>query len=262
MWKMLALAVAMLALWTTEARAVDIKNARAIYGPFGATRPNLKILPGEIVIIEFDITNLPVDAKTGIVKYETNLKVFDPKGKQIINENDKKGVVLGLGGNTVPERAHCLLGMDVKPGKYKLIVTVTADPGAKSSKLEQELEVLPPDFGFIHIVAPAMGFVGQDLPVEFAVVGMGRDAKGMPKIVVTSKVLDESGKPTTDPMVNRIPDELPKGVKADQEKLFRLTSPILLNRPGTFTFEITAVDEISKKKTSFSYKFKVLDASK
>jgi hypothetical protein len=258
MWRLFGLTLLTMACWTTSGQAVEFKNVRAIYGPFGAPRPSSKVLPGDVVMIEFDIHNLAVDAKTGLVKYETNLTVLDPKGAQILKpQGDKKALFLGLGGGVVPERAIFLLGADAKPGIYKLIVNVT-DPAAKQSKqLTQEVEVLPADFGFIHIVAPALGLVGQDLPIEYALVGFGKDKQKMPKITVTVRVLDESGKPTvSEANVSKIPEDM-TGQKIDE--IVRMTTPIFLNRPGRFTVEVEARDEIANKTKKFSYAFKVVE---
>jgi hypothetical protein len=259
MWRLFGLTLLTMACWTTSGQAVEFKNIHAIYGPFGAPRPNNKVLPGDVIMVEFEIHNLPIDAKTGLVKYETNLTVLDPKGTQILKpQGDKKALFLGLGGGVVPERAIFLLGYDAKPGNYKLIVTVT-DQAGKQSKLTHDVEVLPADFGFIHVVAPALGLVGQDLPVEYALVGYGKDKQKAPKITVVVRVLDESGKPTvSEASVSKIPEDMP-GQKI--EEIVRMTTPIFLNRPGRFTVEIEARDEIANKTKKFSYAFKVVEAA-
>jgi hypothetical protein len=40
-----------------------------------------------------------------------------------------------------------------------------------------------------------------------------------------------------------------------------LVSPIFLNRPGRFTIQVKATDELRKKTVEFSYKLTVLDAA-
>lgn len=261
MWRLFGLAVVSMAFWATGAEAVEFKNVRAIYGPFGATRPTNKVLPGDVVILEFEIFDLAVDPKTGVVKYETKLVVLDPKGKDMIKpQSDRKGLALGLGGNMVPERAIFLLGADFAPGKYKLVITITDPTSKKFKEYTHILDVLPADFGFIHITAPAIGLLGQDFPIEYSLVGFATDKMKMPKMVVTTRVLDENGKPTvSEATVNKIPEDL-GGQKTNE--LVRLVSPIFLNRPGRFTFEIEARDELSKKSAKFSYSFKVVDSSK
>src|SRR5439155_2689682 len=196
MRKLSVLALVVFACWTADAAAVEFKNVRATYGPFGAPRQNNKMLPGDVYLLNFEVTNLTIDPKNGSAKYTITLEVSDPKGKQIIKDSNKKSVVVGLGGNQVPEMIHVVLGVDQAPGKYKVTVTIE-DSGNKTSKqLVQEVEVLPPAFGMIHIAAPAIGLVGQDYPAEFSLVGWQRDSKKAPKMSITVKVLDESGKPT------------------------------------------------------------------
>src|ERR1700676_5157485 len=127
MRKLSVLALVMLAAWTADARAVDIKNVRATYGPFGYPRPNYKMLPGDALQLNFDVTNLTVDPKNGAVEYSITQEVFDPKGKQMIPDKDKswkKGVVVGLGGSMVPEFTYVVVGVDREPGKYKVVITV------------------------------------------------------------------------------------------------------------------------------------------
>jgi len=264
MRKLPVLALLVVALWTADANAVDIKNIRATYGPFGAPRP-AKMLPGDVYLLNFDITNLTIDAKTGATKYVMTLDVTDPKGKQIVPERErviKKGVVVGLGGNSVPEVVHVILGVDQPPGKYKVTVTVE-DPGNKTTKqLVHEVEVMPNDFGIIHVTAPAVGFVGQDYPAGFSLVGWQRDAKKAPKLTITTKVLDEAGKPTVgEPIVSKIPDDLPPGQNWEKQELVQMSAPIFLNRSGKYTVMWEARDELSKKTVKFSYTLTVIDTA-
>jgi hypothetical protein len=258
MRKMSALALVALALWGSNARAIDIKNVRSTYGPFGALRPGNKMLPGDVFVINFDVSGVSVDAKNGLTKYTQTLEVFDPKGKSIFKETSNKALYLGLGGDTVPELANVLLGADLGVGKYQAKVTIT-DPAKKDSKtLVQDLEVIQPDFGFIHVMAPAMGFKGQDYYLQYALVGFGRDKKNYPNINLSMRVLAD-GKPTfPDPIASNIPRDYPK-IQADKAELLRLGGQIYLNRTGRFTVEVEAIDEISKKKDKFSFPLTVID---
>jgi len=138
------------------------------------------------------------------------------------------------------------------------------DSGNKTSKqLVQEVEVLPPAFGMIHIAAPAIGLVGQDYPAEFSLVGWQRDSKKAPKMSITVKVLDESGKPTlAEPIISKIPDDLPPNQNWEKQELVRMMSPIFLNRAGRFTVVWEAKDELSKAPpVKFSYTMTVIDAA-
>jgi hypothetical protein len=263
MRKLSVVALVVLAVWTADARAVDLKNVRASYGPFGYPRPNYKVLPGDVLQLNFDVTNLNVDPKTGAVEYAVTQELFDPKGKQLIPDKEKtwkKGVVVGLGGSTVPEATYIVVGVDREPGKYKIVVTVEEKSSKLKTTINQELEVLPPDFGFIHVLAPAIGLVGQDYVAELSLVGWQRDAKKFPKLTLTTRIIDDAtGKPTNNvPNISNIPADLPASVDLAKEQFVRMASPIFLNRAGTFTVEFEAKDEIGKKTVKMNYKLTVL----
>jgi hypothetical protein len=259
-------ALVMLASWTADVRAVEFQNIRGTYGPFGAKRPDNKIMPGEVYMLNFDITGLSIDGKTGACKYSLTLEVRDPKGKQIVPDKDKvqeKGVLVGLGGNVVPEVAHVVIGVDQPIGNYEVLVTVKDVATNSSKQFKQVLEVIPKAFGLIHVMAPSVGFVGQDYSADFSVVNMARDKKSIPKVTIKTRALDASGKPTSiEPIISRIPEDMPSDLQWDRQELVRLTSRYWLNRPGRFTIEIEATDEIAKKTIKFSYGLNVLEAGK
>jgi hypothetical protein len=253
----------LLATWTSDARALDIKNVRSNYGPFGVPRSNNKVLPGEVYFINFDITDMSVDPKTGGVEYTLTLEVFDPKGKQMIPDKEKswmKGAIVGLGGTTVPEFTNVVIGVDKDPGKYKVVITVEEKNTKAKASVTQELEVLPSEFGFIHVQAPAIGQVGQDYVCEFSLVGWQRDSKKIPKITLATRIIDDAtGKPaTTLPNISKIPEDLPKDIDWPKLEMVRMRSPTFLNRPGTFTIEFEAKDELKNKTAKFSYKLVVI----
>jgi hypothetical protein len=271
MRKMAVLALVTVVSLAADARAVEFKNVRATFGPFGAIRPDNKLLPGDVYTLNFDVAGLVVDPKTGAAKYTIKMEVFDPKGKQTLDDKDstaKKGVMIGFGGNAAPEAVRVVLGVDKPVGKYKVVVTIT-DPANNSTKqLSHEVELQPQTFCILHVLAPAVGLTGQgftgpEYALSFSLAGMTRDAKKMPKITVVGRVLDEAGKPTTtEPMITyKIPEELPAEMISDlpNRELIPLVSPMLLNRPGRFTVQIEARDELSKKTAKFSYSFTVLD---
>jgi hypothetical protein len=264
MW---AWALVVAAVWAADARAVEFKNVRATYGPFGAARPTNKILPGEVYVLSFDVAGLTIDAK-GVAKYTITLDVFDPKGKQIVPDKarvSKKAVVAGLGGNTIPELAHVVIGVDQPIGKYKVVVTVEEEKekgkGTKQS-FTQEVEVLAQDFGMIHVVAQSYGFVGQDYACQFSLVGWKRDDKKLPNMVVTSKVLDEQGKQIGDPVVTNIPKDFGPDFNWEKQELVPMQSTILLNRAGKYTVVVEARDELAKKTVKLTYDLKVIDTGK
>jgi hypothetical protein len=264
MRKLSALALVFLACGTAEVRAVEFKNVHATYGFLGAPRPGKTTRPGDVYWLNFDLAGINIDAK-GIARYEITLEVFDPKGKSVFKDSTKKAVIVALGGNLVPETARAVLGSDQPPGKYKVVVSVTED-GAKGPKqLIQELELLPHDFDMIFVKAPSTGFVGQDYWLLYALVDMARDSKQLPKLTVTTRLVDEAtGKPTLpEPMVSKLPDDWAPEVLANVAKPgpIPVESPMFLNRPGRFKVELEIRDEIGKKTIKLSYTLTVLDAT-
>jgi hypothetical protein len=264
MRKLSALALVFLACYSPEARAVEFKNVHATFGPGGAPRSDKKMRPGDLYLINFDLIGMKIDAK-GIAKYEMAMEIFDPKGKSVFKDSTKNAPIVALGGNSVPETARVLLGADQPPGKYKVVITVTED-GAKAPKqLVQELELLPRDLDIIWVTAESTGFVGQQYVFRFSVVDMARDSKKLPKLTLTTRVIDEAtGKATlAEPMVNKLPEDWPPEGLNDLAKLepIGVTSPMFLNRPGRFKVELEIRDEISKKNVKFSYHLTVLDAA-
>ncbi len=266
MRKLSVLALVVLACCASDVRAVDFQNVRGAYGLGGAKRPDNKILPGDVYQLFFDVTGLSIDPKNGFVKYSMTLEVHDPNGKQLIPEKDQKtdkGVIVGLGGNVVPEVALAVIGVDQAIGKYQMVVTVTDVATKASKKLTQSFEVLPKAFGFILVSAPSIGFVGQDnYATAFALVGMARDKKNWPKLTVKTRALDASGKPAAGDLVNKVPEDMPPNIQWDRLELVTLNSPYLLNRPGRFTIEIEATDDITKKTVKFSYGLTVVETGK
>lgn len=261
MRKLSALALVVLALWGSDARAIELKNVRLSYGPFGAERPSAKLQPGDVLMINFDMHGLTIDPKNGLTKWTRTMVVTDPKGKQIDTRTENNALLIGLGGNVVPEMIPVITGYDLMPGKYNVKITITDGSNKMKKDLVQDFELLPKEFGFVHVVAPAVGIKGQDYAVEYALVSFGLDSKTKaPRITLTVRVLDESGKLTTsEPIVLKIPDDLPAGTWEKQQELIRLRSPVFLNRPGRFTVEVEALDETSKKTSKISYPLTVVD---
>jgi hypothetical protein len=264
MRKLSALALVFLACSTAEVRALEFKNVHATYGPFGAPRPGKSMRPGDLYFINFDMVGMNTDAK-GVARYEITLEVFDPKGKSVFKDSTKKAVVTALGGSSVPENARVILGSDQPPGKYKIVVTVLEDVSKGPKQLVQEIELLPHEFDIIFVAAQSTSFVGADYMLEYALVDMARDAKQLPKLTVTTRLVDEAtGKPTVaEPMINKLPDDWDPKVLPNVAKPgpVPVSSPMFLNRPGRFRVELEIRDEISKKTLKFSYTLTVLDTT-
>src|SRR5262245_29873363 len=144
MWKFPALLLALASLAPGLASAVEVKSVRSTYGGFaGATRPDTKYLPGDVLFLEYELRGLMVGEKTGTVSYYSVLEFFDSSGKSISEKkNPKQELVLQLGGNSVPGDLNAVMGDNQPPGKYKLKLTVydNNDKSGKPAVLEYPFE--------------------------------------------------------------------------------------------------------------------------
>lgn len=172
-----------------------------------------------------------------------------------------------LGGNRIPASATVVIGLDMPAGEYSLRVTVT-DLTAKSSKeLVQKFTVLPLAFGVVRLTtsldekdqlpAPMIGVPGQLFYINFVTVGFGRNAKKQPNMNLTMTVLDEKGKPTLGkPFLGEVDQTDPK------VPVVSMQFPLWLNRPGSFTIELKATDNVTKKTATLTFPLTVLSTDK
>jgi hypothetical protein len=240
--------------------ALDLANPRPTYGVFGVQRSDTKFLPGDTFFLAYDIDNLKMTDQ-GVISYGIATEIIDPKGKSL-DKTDKSQeritAVSQLGGSRIPGSAYWSVPPDTAPGEYTLKVTVT-DRAAKASKsLTHKFEVLPLAFGLVGLTTsydadnrlpcPMLGVPGQGMHVHWGAVGFERDkAKKQPKLAFEVRVLDDAGKPTL--------TKFPSSEGADDYGNF---GPMMLNRPGKFTFEITATDALTKKKVTLKFPLTVL----
>jgi hypothetical protein len=131
--------------------------------------------------------------------------------------------------------------------------------------MTKTFEVLPKSFGLVQLTttADADGLlpvpvpgVGQGLWLHVGVAGFSRDATSkQPNVSISMRVLDDAGKPTAaKPAVGMIS----KGVM-DNTVVLPVQMPILLNRPGKYTVELTASDEVSGKKDTLTFPLTVAE---
>jgi len=247
-----------------QAGKLDLTNARPTYGVFGVPRPDTKFLPGDTFFLGYDIDNLKM-TEAGVIYYGVATEITDAKGKVISKEDKAQAkitVVNHLGGNRLPASAYWSVPLETPPGEYTLKVTVT-DRAAKVSKdLTYKFEVLPLTFGLVGLTtsydpddrlpSPMLGVPGQGINVHWGAVGFERDkVKKQPKLSFEIRTLDEAGKPTLGkPFVTEV-TEVP-------DKMDYRGFGLLLNRPGKFAVEITAVDIMTKKKVSLKFPVMIL----
>jgi hypothetical protein len=263
MW-MSVLAVTLVGLATGQGGSVSIANQRLTYGHLGPQRPTNKYLPGDMIDLLFEAKGITFDAK-GKATYTTALAILDPKGEDLLKQAPKSSSTQNyLGGNSVPCAAHFGIPLNSQPGTYTLRVTITDSANKQPATVEQKIEVLPMDFGLVHVGTSAnreatiswspVGVVGDSIYLNFAAIGFKRDGKKQPNIKVTMRVLDDKGKPTGGAEMT---GEANNGVPPDVE-LLPMQFGVTLNREGRFTLELTATDVLSGKKSTVNFPVRVL----
>jgi len=267
MWTSLALA-ASLSLTPAQASSLTVGNARATFGELGPTRPDVKMLPGEIFFMSFDIDGIKVSDE-GKVAYSMAMEVTDKNGKAIFKQQPvERNDFLPLGGTKLPARAFVSVGIDQEPGTYTCRVTVTDRAAKASQTIEKTFDVLPKAFGLVQVYAssdpkgeipaPTGGVEGQQIWVHFSAVGFQRDTKTkQPNISFEMLVLNKDGTPARPkPMTELVNNGVEPG---DSGVAMRLVLP--LNRAGDFTLELKATDSLAKKTTKVTLPIHVIAAS-
>jgi hypothetical protein len=242
-----------------DAGDLSITNVRLTHGVLGPTRSTDKVLPGDSVFLSFDLSGVTI-AEDGTVKFSIGTEVVNDQGKTLFKMAPRDNEIkLSLGGNRMPGYAQVDVGLQQPPGEYTMKVTVTDRASGKSQTLSRNFTVLQPDFGIVkasissdpdglhRTVVPG---AGEGLWVHFGVLGFNRDnGTKQPDVSVQLRILDESGKATqTKPLMATVKSDVP----ADHV-LLPMRFPLALNRPGKFTIEVTATDELSKKTSKLTF---------
>jgi hypothetical protein len=241
-----------------------LADARITAGILGPTRKRTEFLPGDSLFVSFDIEGVTIDG-TGKVQYRTSTEVTDGAGKVVFRQPPRDlEAHASLGGGRIPAFAQVDVGLDQSPGDYAIKVTITDRANNKSQTLTQPFKVLPPAFGLVRgyltcdhegRVPAGMLTSGHVLFVNFALVGFSRDkAKGQPNVTFEMRVLGEDGKPTlAKPLTGVINQDVPANAVSLPAQFV-----LSLNRPGKFTLELKATDQVGGKTLTESYPFTVL----
>ena len=274
MWAALA-AAAVLTAAPSDAGSLQIKNDRFTYGIFGQERKDTQVIPGDILIVAFDIDGLQTK-EDGSVGYSTAMELLNKDGKSVFTEKPTdREATLPLGGNRLPNWSRVATGTDAEAGAYTVRITVVDNvaKGKPQAVLEKKFELLAPRFGIIHVAtgydkpptspppAPPVAVPGQGVLTFFTVVGFqtnpGAKAKDplQANVVVEMSVLDDAGKPT---LVKPFGGEI-KEVAEDFKTVLPFNFPLMLNRSGKFTLVITATDKLAKKTAKQELTLTVLD---
>lgn len=266
MWTTIAL---LATLGGTPAQAdLTLANVRSTHGLLGPERTSETLAPGDILFVCFDIEGIRVDDQ-GKVRYSMAIEVSDSAGKAQFKQNPKDTeATTSLGGSRVPAYATLNIGLDTQPGDYEFKVTVKDRDSGKQQSLTRNFKVLPRGFALVRASAsvdtdaqyPAAVFAcGQGVWLHCSAVGFARGGEGkQPNVAFSLRIRDDAGKPV---LARPIANTVNKGIPA-KEAALPMAFPLSLNRPGKFTIEIEATDQISGKKAKLSFPLTVQSAQK
>lgn len=231
--------------------SLTLTNIRATYGVLGPPRPDAKLLPGDDFVLSFDIQGAQANA-AGKILYAVGMEVVNKKGKvqfrQIPNELEAN---VPPGGGRLPACAHVQIGLDQEPGEYTVKVSVTDRVAGITRDFTRPCEILPKAFGLVRltitndpegkIAAPSFQ-QGQTGWINFVAVGFAHNkSTGQPHVSVTMRVLDQAGHPVlARDSKGEISKDAPPNVRA-----LPMQFALAINRPGKFTVELTATDQVA-----------------
>jgi hypothetical protein len=249
----LALALALLSA-PAQNDQLTISNVRATYDLLGPNRPDDEILPGDKYLVAFDVEGMKA-APDGKVRFSMAVELKDANGKVLYNQppTDQE-LYLTLGGGRLPNSVYIYSPPDDKPGKRSLKLTVVDKATKATQSFTRAFEVLPKDFGIIRLLttsdpggsipAPLSGVVGQYLHVNFYVIAFGRNqGTNQPDLSIEMRVLDDKGKPV---LAVPVEGHVTSNVPTDWS-MYPMQFHLGLNRPGKFTVELKATDNVANK---------------
>lgn len=263
MWTIMLVAAAV-SLAPNQNGSLTLTNVRLTYGALGAPRTDGKILPGDQVFITFDIEGITADAG-GKVLYSMTTEVLDGAGKTLFKQEPRElATVNALGGKSLPAFVELNAGLDQPAGTYTVKVTVMDRASKASQVLTRTLQLAEKDFGLVRLtttadpegrVAASVFQPGASLWVNGGVVGFQRQGgKGSPQVSVELRILDDQGKPTmSQSFTGQLGKDLPAGALFAPKQFH-----VALNRPGKFTIQVKATDQVSKKTSTASFPITVV----
>jgi hypothetical protein len=245
---------------------LSLTHVRSTHGLLGPQRANENISPGDILFVCFDIEGIAVD-DDGKVRYSTVLEVNDSSGKVLFKQAPQKSEAkMSLGGQRIPAYAQISVGLDTPAGDYGYKITVKDLISGKEKSITRSAKVIAKDFALVRTLVsadldgqyPVNAFAcGQGIWISCSAVGFERDRSSkQPNVAFEIRVLDDRGEPVHNkPTTNTVNKDVPEKGSA-----IAMAFPLTLNRPGKFTVELTASDQISGKKAKTSFPITVQPA--
>jgi hypothetical protein len=247
--------------------SLDLKNVRTTHGIMGETRKTDKLLPGDVLVVAFDIEGLKVK-EDGRVFYSMGMELTKKGKAKAEFKRDPQDLEAenSLGGTTLPAFALSVIGTDSTPGEYNLKVTVK-DRLAKTEKvLNKTFEVLPLKLGFVQTrltnsagdPVPPVAVPGQRVYVHCALVGFKLGKDKLPNVTFEMVILDDQGKPT---VPKSFKGTITTDVKATPGMMTFVPRGLDLNRSGKYKIVIKAKDNNSGDSTEQTLNLRVLKSA-
>jgi hypothetical protein len=265
MWATLTLAGL---LTVAPAQTGDLKliNDRVTFGPSGPVRKDTKFLPGDVYFLSFDVDGLKFDGAK--VSYTLNIDLVDSKGKAMFKTiTGQRELIAIQGPGPIPGWAPITIDQDTVPGEYTLKLTAIDNGTKKTATLTRKFEVGEKAFSVVRVlmaygtggeIPTCIGSVGQLVYFHFRVMGFERDPKTkQPQVQLEMRLLDEAGKPTLE---KPIIQDLKNQDVPESFSFVPLFFDLALTKAGKYTIDLKVTDQISKKTTTVSYPFQVIDA--
>lgn len=243
------LLLAALAFSPGETGSLRLSNVRATYGVLGPDRPDNKILPGDTLVISYDIEGIQPGAD-GQAHYRIGMEVADQQRNLHFKQAPKARAVKMTAGSPILQGVATLhVGLDQPPGEYTVKLIVTDDGQHASKEVTKTYEVVSKQFGLVRVgvdgdattkaVDPSFH---TDRPgrINFSAVGFGHGPGGQPDVRVVMTV-QQDGRPALDqPNVG----VLDKGVP-DKALMVPMEFQLQLTRSGRYTVELRAEDRVT-----------------
>jgi uncharacterized protein (TIGR03000 family) len=243
-----------------------LTNGRFTYGIQGPTRADKKFLPGDSLVLCFQINGARADAD-GQANYAIGLEVVDDKGKLYVRQAPRQVTRdLSSRGKSPAAFAQVQIGLDQPAGNYLLKVSVTDAVAQVTKVLSEPFEVLPKAFGIVRLTVtgdsqattPTERLVrGRSFWVTLSLVGFSREEdRQQPQVAVALRVLDERGKAVLPkPIVGEVTKDIsPRAPSIPMQFVVRL------QQAGKFTLELKATDQIKDRSSTLLVPITVSDA--
>jgi hypothetical protein len=265
MWSSLGL-IAALTATAAEAPALELVDVRNTYGMLGPTRSGNEYLPGDTVVLAFDVAGARVNP-AGKVLYSIAMEVDDPSGKAKFRQAPRDlEAAPGAGAKRFPAAAKLQVGLDQPPGDYTLkVIVADRSTGAKGS-LTRSYRILPRAFGIVGLttsgdpdgrVSVPRPTKGQMLWVTFYAVNWERDpSTKQPRTAVSLAAFGRDGQPALGtPMSGEISQNVP-----DRAVAIPMQFGLNLTEAGEFNVRLRAEDRVTGNRAEVSFPLVVAPA--